>query len=134
MQQTEDRPGRGRLVLVVEDNDRSRRLTCDLLSIYGFEVAETDTGEEALGLARRCRPVLALLDIQLPGIDGTEVLALLRADAELRHIPAVAVTAFAMQGDEERLLALGFDAYISKPIDTRAFVPVLIRLLDGHGC
>jgi two-component system cell cycle response regulator DivK len=134
MQQTAERPGRGRLVLVVEDNDRSRRLTCDLLCIHGFEVVETDTGEAALDLARRCRPVLALLDIQLPGIDGTEVLTALRADADLRHIPAVAVTAFAMHGDEERLLGLGFDAYISKPIDTRAFVPRLVALLDDRAC
>lgn len=134
MQQTADRPGRGRMVLVVEDNDRSRRLACDLLTIHGFEVTEADTGEAALDLARRCRPVLALLDIQLPGIDGTEVLALLRSDAELRHIPAVAVTAYAMHGDEERLLALGFDAYISKPIDTRAFVPRLLALLEPDGC
>ena len=134
MQQTADRPGRGRLVLVVEDNDRSRRLTCDLLSIYGFEVVDTDTGEAALELARRCRPVLALLDIQRPGIDGTEVLALIRADADLCRIPAVAVTAFAMHGDQERLLDLGFDAYISKPIDTRAFIPRLLALLEPDGC
>jgi two-component system cell cycle response regulator DivK len=116
------------MVLVVEDNDRSRRLTCDLLTIYGFAVTETDTAEAALHLARTCRPV------QLPGMDGIELLAVLRDDAELRHIPAVAVTAYAMHGDEERLLGLGFDAYISKPIDTRAFVPVLLSLLDGHGC
>jgi two-component system, cell cycle response regulator DivK len=122
------------MVLVVEDNDRSRRLTCDLLTIHGFEVTETDTAEAALDLARTCRPALALVDIQLPGMDGTELLASLRGDAELRHIPAVAVTAYAMRGDEERFLDLGFDAYISKPIDTRAFVPVLVSLLDGRGC
>jgi len=122
------------MVLVVEDNDRSRRLTCDLLTIHGFAVTETDTAEAALDLARTCRPVLALVDIQLPGMDGTELLAVLRGDAALRHIPAVAVTAYAMHGDEERLLGLGFDAYISKPIDTRAFVPRLVALLDGHGC
>ncbi len=134
MQQVGERPGRGRTVLVVEDNDRSRRLTCDLLSIYGFAVVEADTGEAALDVARVTSPVLALLDIQLPGMDGTQVLAALRADPVLCRIPAVAVTAFAMHGDEERLLGLGFDAYISKPIDTRAFVPRLVALLDGHGC
>jgi two-component system cell cycle response regulator DivK len=121
-------------VLVVEDNERSRRLTCDLLCIYGFEVVGTDNGEDALELARRCPPALALLDIQLPGMDGIELLAALRADEDLRHVPAVAVTAYAMHGDEERLLGLGFDGYISKPIDTRAFVPRLLGVLgEGDG-
>jgi CheY-like chemotaxis protein len=133
MQQTPSDAGHGRTVVVVEDNERSRRLARDLLELHGFTVLGVATAEEGLELVRRDPPDLLLLDIQLPGMDGVEALKLLRADPDLEKVPAVAVTAYAMRGDEERLLAEGFDAYIAKPIDTRAFVPRLLEVLEAHG-
>ncbi len=122
--------GRGREVLVVEDNARSRRLVRDLLDLHGFEVVEAETAEQGLDAARQQRPDLVLLDVQLPGMDGVGALQALRADAELKTIPVVAVTAFAMRGDEDRFLSEGFDSYISKPIDVRTFVDQLCDVLD----
>ena len=131
MNGTSDSVGRGRQVLVVEDNDRSRRLARDLLELNGFDVVDVDTAEAGLEVARRCAPALVLLDIQLPGMDGVTALQELRADPATRGIPAIAVTAFAMQGDEERFLAAGFDAYISKPIDVRTFAARLQAVLEA---
>jgi CheY-like chemotaxis protein len=133
MQQTTEGAGRGRTVVVVEDNERSRRLVRDLLELQDFVVLDADTAEEGLEHVRRARPDLLLLDIQLPGMDGVAALKVVRADPALADLPVVAVTAYAMRGDEERLLADGFDAYIAKPIDTRAFIPRLVALLDAHG-
>ena len=133
MQGTTESRGRGRSVVVVEDNVRSRRLVRDLLELHGFVPVEAETAEEGLEAVRRCTPALVLLDIQLPGMDGEAALRALRADPATASLPIVAVTAFAMRGDEERLLGAGFDAYIAKPIDTRAFVPRLLELIDGDG-
>jgi CheY-like chemotaxis protein len=134
MQETTEGAGRGRTVVVVEDNERSRRLVRDLLELHQFRVLEADTAEDGLELVRRALPHLLLLDIQLPGMDGVTALQSLRADPATAGLPVVAVTAYAMRGDEERLLADGFDAYIAKPIDTRAFIPGLLALLDDRGC
>ncbi len=133
MEGTTEGRGRGRSVVVVEDNVRSRRLVRDLLELQGFVPVEAETAEEGLEAVRRCAPALVLLDIQLPGMDGEAALRALRADPATASLPVVAVTAYAMRGDEERLLAAGFDAYIAKPIDTRAFVPRLLELIDGDG-
>ncbi len=134
MQETLRSAGRGRTVVVVEDNERSRRLACDLLELHGFAVVGTRDAEAGLDEVRRLVPDLVLLDVQLPGIDGIEALRQLRADPDLDAVAAVVVTAFAMRGDEERFLAHGFDAYIAKPIDTRAFVPALLEVLRVRGC
>ena len=134
MQETTERAGRGRTVVVVEDNVRSRRLVRDLLDLNGFVPVEAETAEDGLRLVRANPPSLVLLDIQLPGMDGEEALRELRGDPATATIPCVAVTAYAMRGDEERLLAAGFDGYIAKPIDTRAFVPQLLEVLEAHGC
>lgn len=135
MEDAAEGPGRGRTVVVVEDNERSRRLVRELLELNGFRAVEAETAEEGLEVVRRTDPALVLFDIQLPGMDGEAGLRALRADPATASLPVVAVTAFAMRGDEERLLAAGFDAYISKPIDVRSFVPQLVALLDGdaHG-
>lgn len=125
--------GGGRLVLVVEDNEKNRKLARDLLGFRGFRVAEAPTATDALILARAERPALVLMDVQLPDMDGVEALRLLRDDPLTRSIPVVAVTAFAMKGDRERLLAEGFDGYVAKPIDVRTFVDGLLPLLDGSG-
>jgi CheY-like chemotaxis protein len=133
MQQTTDRAGNGRRVVVVEDNVRSRRLVRDLLDLNGFEVVEAESAEDGLRALQDQLADLVLLDIQLPGMDGETALKVLRADPATAELPVVAVTAYAMRGDEERLLAAGFDGYIAKPIDTRTFVPRLLDLLRAHG-
>jgi CheY-like chemotaxis protein len=120
-------------VVVVEDNVRSRRLVRDLLELHGFEPVEAESAEEGLRALQEAPAHLVLLDIQLPGMDGERALQLLRADPATAHLPVVAVTAYAMRGDEERLLAAGFDGYIAKPIDTRSFVPQLLELLESRG-
>lgn len=124
--------GGDRLVLVVEDNEKNRKLARDLLGFRGFRVAEAPTGTDALILARAEPPALVLMDVQLPDLDGVEVLRLLRDDPLTTSIPVVAVTAFAMNGDRERLLAEGFDGYVAKPIDARSFVDGLLAVLDGR--
>lgn len=122
----------GEAVLVVEDNEKSLKLACTLLRLGGYSVLSASTGEEALGLAAETRPDLIVMDVQLPDIDGTTALARLRADPRTAAIPVAAVTAYAMKGDRERLLACGFDAYIAKPIDVSSFVAQLEPLLGAR--
>src|SRR5689334_14714771 len=102
MQETTESAGQGRIVVVVEDNVRSRRLVRDLLELNGFHPVEAESAEEGLVAVRETAPVLLLLDIQLPGMDGEAALRELRADPVTAPIPVVAVTAYAMRGDEER--------------------------------
>jgi len=120
----------GELILVVEDNEKNRKLVRDLLTVKGFTVLETDTGEEALRLARARLPALVLMDIQLPGIDGIETLRRLRADPATAAIPIVAVTASAMMHDRQKILAAGFDGYQAKPISLRPFLELVREVLD----
>ena len=119
-------------VLVVEDNEKSLKLTCALLRMRGYSVLAASTGEEALALARKGCPALVLMDVQLPDMDGSLALEQLRADPTTAGIPVAAVTAYAMKGDRERLLAMGFDGYVSKPINVATFVDELQPLLDGR--
>lgn len=104
-------------VLIIEDNEKNRRLARDVLEFGGFSTMEASSAEEGVVLACDNRPDVILMDIQLPGMDGVEALASLRARPDTRAIPVAAMTAFAMSEDRERLLAVGFDAYIAKPID-----------------
>jgi CheY-like chemotaxis protein len=120
----------GELILVVEDNEKNRKLVRDLLTVKGFTVLETETGEEALALARARLPALVLMDIQLPGIDGIETLRRLRADPATAAIPIVAVTASAMMHDRQKILAAGFDGYQAKPISLRPFLELVREVLD----
>ena len=103
-------------VLIVEDNELNMKLFHDLLDSQGYETLQTREGMQALALARAHQPDLILMDIQLPEISGLEVTKWLKDDEELSHIPIIAVTAFAMKGDEERIRQGGCEAYISKPI------------------
>lgn len=112
-------------ILLVEDNDQNRYLARFLLERRGHEVVETDTGAEALELARRLAPDLILLDIQLPGMDGHAIARELKGDPGLRAIPVVAVTSFAMVGDREKCLEAGAEGYIEKPIDPDSFVAAI---------
>ncbi|MCR5875444.1 response regulator [Phenylobacterium sp. J426] len=116
-------------VLIVEDNELNMKLFHDLLEAQGYETIETREGLAALSLAREHRPDLILMDIQLPEISGLEVTKWLKEDDELAKIPVVAVTAFAMKGDEERIREGGCEAYISKPISVSHFLDTIRRLL-----
>jgi two-component system cell cycle response regulator DivK len=120
----------GELILIVEDNEKNRKLVRDLLTVKGYALMESETGEEALRLARERPPALVLMDIQLPGIDGIETLRRLRADPVTAAIPIVAVTASAMTHDRQKILAAGFDGYQAKPISVRPFLELVRQVLD----
>lgn len=121
----------GRAILVVEDNELNMKLFHDLLAASGYSIIQTHNGLEALGLARRHRPALILMDIQLPEISGLEITKWIKEDDELRDIPVVAVTAFAMKADEERIRSGGCEAYISKPISVGPFLETIHRFTGG---
>jgi two-component system cell cycle response regulator DivK len=107
----------GKRILVIEDHEENRRLLRDLLTSVGYELIEADTGEEGLTAAETELPDLILMDIQLPGIDGYETTRRIKANAALRHIPIIAVTSYALSGDDVKAFAAGCDAYVTKPFD-----------------
>src|SRR5271154_7448127 len=119
----------GKRVLIVEDNDLNMKLFHDLLEAHGYETLQTKDGIEALKLAREHHPDLILMDIQLPEVSGLEVTRWLKEDDELRSIPVIAVTAFAMKGDEEKIRSGGCEAYIDKPISVTNFLKTVERFL-----
>lgn len=119
-------------VLVVEDDEKSRRLLADVLGYHGYEVVAVASGEDGLEAIRTRPPDVALLDIQLPGISGFGVLAALRRTPCTAAIPILAVTASVMDTDRARILAAGFDAYVPKPVNIRELSELLNRLLDGE--
>ncbi len=116
-------------ILVVEDDEKSRRLLVDVLGFHGFEVEAVASGEEGLARARATRPDAVLLDIQLPGVSGFEVLAELRRSEGAERIPAIAVTASVMDHDRRKVLAAGFDAYVAKPVTIHELLDTLNSLL-----
>ena len=116
-------------VLIVEDNELNMKLFHDLLDAHGYRTLQTRNGLEALKIARERRPDLILMDIQLPEISGLEVTKWLKDDEELRDIPVIAVTAFAMKGDEERIREGGCEAYLSKPISVGKFLETVRHFL-----
>ncbi|MCF8878805.1 response regulator [Hyphobacterium sp. SN044] len=116
-------------VLIVEDNELNMKLFHDLLEAHGYEVAGTRDGLKALEMAREHRPDLILMDIQLPEVSGLEVTKWIKEDDELSEIPVVAVTAFAMKGDEDRIRAGGCEAYLSKPITVSTFIETVQKFL-----
>ncbi|MBZ6379529.1 two-component system response regulator [Pacificimonas flava] len=120
-------PPNGKTVLVVEDNDLNMKLFCDLLEAHGYHTMQTRDGRRVLDMAREQRPDIILMDIQLPDVSGLEVTKWLKEDEDLRGIPVVAVTAFAMKGDEERIREGGCEAYIAKPISVTRFIDVVRR-------
>ena len=120
----------GELILVVEDNDKNRKLVRDVLTAKGYRLVEAETGEDGVRLAVEQGPALVLMDIQLPGINGIEALRQLRADPATAGIPVIAVTASAMTQDRQKILAAGFDAYQSKPISIRPFLDLVREVLD----
>ncbi len=116
-------------VMIVEDNDLNMKLFHDLLDAHGYQTLQTRNGMEALEQARKHRPDLILMDIQLPEVSGLEVTKWLKEDDNLRSIPVVAVTAFAMKGDEERIREGGCEAYISKPISVSKFLDTVRQFI-----
>jgi two-component system, cell cycle response regulator DivK len=118
------------LILIVEDNEKNRKLVRDVLQFKGYRLAEAETGEEGVRLARELHPDLILMDIQLPGIDGATALRQLRGDPATRMIPALAVTASAMIQDRQTIMAAGFEGYQSKPLNVRAFLEAVRQILD----
>jgi two-component system, cell cycle response regulator DivK len=118
------------LILIVEDNEKNRKLARDVLTHRGYRVAEAETGEDGVRLAAELRPDLVLMDIQLPGMNGIDALRRLRGDSATRDIPVMAVTASAMTHDRQKIMAAGFDGYQSKPISMRPFVEAVEQLLS----
>lgn len=117
-------------ILIVEDNDLNMKLFNDLLQAHGYETVQTVDGRDALKLARDHSPDLILMDIQLPEISGLEVTKMLKADDELKGIPVIAVTAFAMKGDEEKIREGGCEGYIAKPISVPHFLETVRKFLE----
>ncbi len=120
-------------VLVVEDTEDNRRILRDLLASAGYDVVEAVYGAEGLSAVARFMPALVVLDIQLPVIDGYEVARRLKADPKTRDIPIVAVTSYALTGDEEKSRASGCDAYVAKPFSPKQLLATIRRLLPGDG-
>jgi CheY-like chemotaxis protein len=122
----------GESILVVDDNPINVRLLNVVLANGGYRVRSAGDAHEALSLLNAFSPELVLVDLQLPGMDGLELVRLLRADARTKEIPIVAVTAYAMKGDDERALRAGCDGYVTKPIDTRAFLGIVASHLHAR--
>ncbi len=122
--------GSAKTVLVVEDNVLNMKLFHDLLKAHGYNVLQTKDGMEALQLARQHHPDLILMDIQLPEVSGLEVTKWLKEDEKLKTIPVVAITAFAMKGDEEKIREGGCEAYIAKPISVARFLETVEHFLN----
>ncbi len=118
-------------VMIVEDNELNMKLFHDLLEANGYSTIQTRNGKEALDLARNHKPDLILMDIQLPEISGLDVTRWIKEDETIKHIPVIAVTAFAMKGDEERIRAGGCEAYLSKPISVAKFIETVRHFLGG---
>jgi len=119
----------GELILIVEDNEKNRKLERDILQFHGYRTAEAETAEDGVALAQSTPPTLILMDIQLPGMSGIDALRILRADERTRAIPVIAVTASAMTQDRQKIMSAGFDAYQAKPIDVTQFVAAVRAML-----
>ena len=117
-------------ILIVEDNDLNLKLFRDLLGANGYATFETKEGIEAISMTRNIQPDLIVMDIQLPEISGLDITRKIKADEAIKHIPVIAVTAFAMKDDEEKILAAGCEAYLSKPIAIDDFLQTIRRFLE----
>ena len=123
----------GELILIIEDNEKNRKLARDVLQVKGYKTIESETAEAGLDLARSESPALILMDIQLPGMDGITALKQLRADPVTKNIPTIAITASAMTHNRQTLLAEGFDGYQTKPISLKDFLGEVERVLANRG-
>jgi two-component system, cell cycle response regulator DivK len=121
------------LILIVEDNEKNLKLLRDVLRFKGYETLEAMTGTEGVRLARERNPDLVLMDIQLPDIDGVTALAQIRADASTRDMPVIAVSASVMPDEQQRIVASGFNAYVTKPISVKSFVETVEKFAGKPG-
>lgn len=119
-------------VLVVEDNELNMRLFCDLLDAFGYEAHKCRDGVKAIEIAREEAPDLIIMDIQLPEVSGLDITRWLKDDPDLAHIPVLAVTAFAMRADEQRVREAGCEGYLSKPIQMTSFLRTVEELVGGQ--
>jgi CheY-like chemotaxis protein len=122
----------GELILIIEDNEKNRKLARDVLQVKGFKTIESETAEDGLKLALDKSPALVLMDIQLPGMDGITALKQLRANPQTKSVPVIAITASTMTNNRQAMLAEGFDGYQSKPISVKDFLGELERVLASH--
>ena len=120
------------LILIVEDNEKNRKLVRDILQFRGYRLLESETAEEGIRLARENKPALILMDFHLPGMNGIEAFKVLRADAATSSIPVIAVTASAMTEDRQKMLAAGFDGLQTKPINVKEFLAAVADILKKH--
>ncbi len=118
-------------VLVVEDNELNMRLFCDLLDAFGYDTHTSRDGARAVEIARAKQPDLIIMDIQLPEVSGLDITRWIKDDKEIAHIPVLAVTAFAMRADEQRVRAAGCEGYLSKPIQMSSFIRAVEELTSG---
>ena len=118
-----------RRILVVEDNDLNRKLFCDVLKANGHEVVPLADGNNVLATARKFSPDLVIMDIQLPGVSGVDLIAEIKRDGELAKVPVLAVTAYAGKGDEERIRGAGAEDYLAKPVSIGPFMAAVRRLV-----
>ena len=121
------------LILIIEDNEKNRKLARDVLQVKGYKTIESETAEEGLNLAAEQSPALILMDIQLPGMDGITAMKQLKADPKMRSIPIIAITASAMTNNRQAMLAEGFDGYQTKPISLKDFLREVQRVLLAGG-
>ena len=122
----------GELILIIEDNEKNRKLVRDVLQVKGYKTIESETAEDGLKLALDKSPALVLMDIQLPGMDGIAALKQLRANPQTKSVPVIAITASAMTNNRQAMLAEGFDGYQSKPISVKHFLGELERVLASR--
>jgi two-component system cell cycle response regulator DivK len=122
----------GELILIIEDNEKNRKLVRDVLNVKGYKTIESEAAEEGLKLAIEKSPSLILMDIQLPGMDGITALKKLRAEPTTKNIPAIAITASAMTYNRLTMMAEGFDGFQSKPISVKDFLEEVCRVLDAN--
>ena len=118
-------------ILIVEDDAKNMTLFRDLLQVSGYSTIEASDGKQGIELAKAKKPDLILMDIQMPEMDGLEATRILKADATTSNIPVIALTAYAMKGDEERMLEAGCDGYLAKPIDIKEFLKEVSKYLSG---
>ncbi|RIJ15641.1 response regulator [Henriciella mobilis] len=124
--------GEKKTVLVVEDNELNMRLFCDLLDAFGFQTLQCRDGAKAVELARQHKPDLIIMDIQLPEVSGLDITRWIKDDESIRAIPVLAVTAFAMRADEQRVREAGCEGYLSKPIQMKSFLSTVQELVDDR--
>jgi CheY-like chemotaxis protein len=120
------------LILIVEDNEKNRKLVRDILQFKGYQLLESETAEEGIRLAREKNPSLILMDFHLPGMNGIEAFKVLRADASTSSIPIIAVTASAMTEDRKKIIDAGFDGLQTKPINVKEFLETVATTLKKH--